>query len=153
MGCAEHDMIYEGLLNIFNGEILLKVIELWKCRKCGASRVSVRGPGTTSSTEGTLKVLEPSEGRRWMVLISRGVGSVSPDIYVIPVKAGDSIKMDSPVEPGEELVIDRNYKVLTKKDLNQPMHVAAYLLEDLIRGYIDISTWPPSVYSLKTQTR
>jgi len=153
MGCAEHDMIYEGLLNIFNGEILLKVIELWKCRKCGASRVSVRGPGTTSSTEGTLKVLEPSEGRRWMVLISRGVGSVSPDIYVIPVKAGDSIKMDSLVEPGEELVIDRNYKVLTKKDLNQPMHVAAYLLEDLIRGYIDISTWPPSVYSLKTQTR
>ena len=153
MGCAEHDMIYEGLLNIFNGEILLKVIELWKCRKCEASRVSVRGPGTTSSTEGTLKVLEPSEGRRWMVLISRGVGSVSPDIYVIPVKAGDSIKMDSPVEPGEELVIDRNYKVLTKKDLNQSMHVAAYLLEDLIRGYIDISTWPPFVYSLKTQTR
>ena len=153
MDCAEHDMIYEGLLNIFNGEILLKVIELWKCRKCEASRVSVRGPGTTSSTEGTLKVLEPSEGRRWMVLISRGVGSVSPNIYVIPVKAGDSIKMNSPVEPGEELVIDRNYKVLTKKDLNQPMHVAAYLLEDLIRGYIDISTWPPSVYSLKTQTR
>jgi hypothetical protein len=153
MGCAEHDMIYEGLLNIFNGEILLKVIELWKCRKCGATRVSVRGPGTTSSTEGTLKVLEPSEGRRWMVLISRGVGSVSPDIFVIPVRAGDSIKMDSPVEPGEELVIDRNCIVLRKKDLNQPRHVAAYLLEDLIRGYIDISTWPPSVYSLKTQSR
>ena len=153
MGCAEHDMIYEGLLNIFNGDILLKVIELWKCRKCGATRVSVRGPGTTGSTEGTLKVLEPSEGRRWMVLISRGVGSVSPDIYVIPVRAGDSIKMDSPVEPGEELVIDRNYIVLRKKDLNQPRHVAAYLLEDLIRGYIDISTWAPSVYSLKTQSR
>jgi hypothetical protein len=153
MGCAEHDMIYEGLLNIFNGDILLKVIELWKCRKCGATRVSVRGPGTTDSTEGTLKVLEPYEGRRWMVLISRGVGSVSADIYVIPVRAGDSIKMDSPVEPGEELVIDRNYIVLRKKDLNQPRHVAAYLLEDLIRGYIDISTWPPSVYSLKTQSR
>jgi hypothetical protein len=153
MGCAEHEMIYEGLLNIFNGETLLRVVELWKCRKCGASRVSVRGPGTTGSAEGVLKVLEPSEGRRWMVLISRNVGSASPEIFVIPVRAGDSIRMDSPVKPGEELVIDHNYKVLRKKDLSQPTHIAAYLLEDLIRGCIDISTWPPSVYLLKAQSR
>mgnify|MGYP001626295200 CR=1 FL=1 len=142
-------MIYDGVLNIFNGEILLKVIDLWKCRRCGATRVSVRGPGTTSSTEGVLKFLEPAEGRRWMVLISRGVGSISPDIFITPVRVGDTIKINNLAEPEEELIIDRNYRVLTK-NLNEPRHVVGYLVEDVIKGYIDVSTWPPSVYSLKS---
>jgi len=153
MSCTEHDMIYEGVLNIFNGEILLKVVEVWKCRRCGATRVSVRGPGTTSSAEGVLKILDPSEGRRWMLIINRGVGSISPDIMILPVREGDTIKMESPAEPGGELIIDSDYKVLAKRDHNQPSHVMAYLLEDVIKGSIDISTWPPTLHSFKIQSK
>lgn len=153
MKCIEHELVYDGLVNIFDGDILLEVIESWKCKKCGATRVSIRGPGITGSTEGILGDSDPNEGRRWILVISKGVGSLSPNILVIPVMPGDIISINSPNEFERQLVVDEGYNLLIREDLSKPRHVVSYLLEEVIKGSIDLSSWPPSVISLRNQSK
>lgn len=140
-------MIYKGVLNILNGDTLLKVIDFWKCKNCGATRVSIRGLGITSSDEGNLGVLDPSEEKRWILIVNRGEVSVSPDVIIVPAKPGDTIKIDA----YREFIIDSSYRLLVKKELIVPKDVTSYLLENVVNGYIDISTWPPTVFTLKAQ--
>lgn len=153
MKCTNHDLIYYGLVNVFDGDILLDVIESWKCKKCGAIRVSIRGPGITGSTEGVLGLLDPSDGRRWIIIISKGAGSLPAQIHVIPVMPGETIVLNITGETESELVVDEKYNLLTKVDMSRPRNVISYLLEDVISGSIDISSWPPSVIMHKNQSR
>ncbi|MEM3447539.1 MAG: hypothetical protein QXP38_01470 [Nitrososphaerota archaeon] len=153
MNCTSHNMIYEGIVNIFNGDILIEVVEMWKCKKCGATRVSIRGPGITGTNEGVLGAIDPSDGRRWMLIISKGMGSLPPQLYVIPAMPGETVMLNIPNETERELVINAEYNLITKQSMSKPRYVVSYLLEDVIRGSIDLSSWPPSVLSLKNQSR
>jgi rubrerythrin len=36
VGCTVHDFLYVGALNVYVDQELLKVLEAWRCRACGA---------------------------------------------------------------------------------------------------------------------
>jgi len=147
LGCGQHDIVYYGALNIYLDEELLKVIEAWRCRKCGATRVGSRWPDLLSSTDGLLGILEPEDGR-WIVVATRGSGSRQPDAFPMAARPGDTIHVEAPIPDEEELLVREDYSVVTLRGGYPPTSVMARLLDELIKGYIDLSTWPPVVFTL-----
>lgn len=139
-------MVYYGALNVYLDEELVKVIEAWRCRRCGATRVGSRWPDLISSTDGLLDILEPGEGR-WLVVATRGRGSKQPDAFPLAAKPGDLIHVDAPHPDEEELLVREDYSIVTKGG-SPPLSVMARPLDELIKGYIDLSTWPPLVFTL-----
>jgi len=68
MSC-KHNYKYYGIVNIFRGEELLKIYDVWRCETCGLKKVGERGPGVTSPKEGLFD--EPPPGQDWFILICK----------------------------------------------------------------------------------
>ncbi|MCS7142802.1 MAG: hypothetical protein NZ920_03290 [Aigarchaeota archaeon] len=139
--CERHDAVYYGCLNVYEGELLLKVIESWRCRRCGSIRVGVRWFDEISSTEGLHDFLSPEDGR-WLVLVTK---SPHPDARPFVGRPGSVIE-----HAGVEYVVGEDYTVRRADEGGLPTSVAFFRLDEVIKGYIDLSTWPPTKLSLKT---
>lgn len=146
-GC-DHDLKYAGALTVTQGEEVVKVVEAWRCRRCGATRVSLRGPGTMTSTEGLLELLEPGEAR-WIVVFWRGSGAIPPGITAVAVKPGDEVRVETP-HPGEdEFIVGSDYRLRRKMDGGEPEAIKSFPLDDVLTGWIDLSEWPPHIQTLR----
>ncbi len=146
-GCI-HDLKYAGALTVTQGEEVVKIVEAWRCRRCGATKVGLRGPGTLTSTEGLLELLEPGDAR-WVVVFWRGSGAIPPDVTAVAVKPGDEVRVETP-HPGEdEFIVGSDYRLRRKIDGKEPEAVKSLPLDDVLTGWIDLSEWPPQVYTLR----
>lgn len=139
MSCDFHEPKYYGCVNIYDGEELVKVIEAWRCVKCGAIKAGARWFGEISSSEGLLEYLHPSDGR-WLVIVTT---IPKPDGWPIPARPGDVIAHE-----GEEYLVTEEFTLVTRSERRPPSKLAVYRLEEVIKGYIDLSTWPPTKFSL-----
>jgi len=145
-----HDLKYAGAANVMRGEEVVKVVEAWRCRRCGATRVGLRGPGTTASTDGLLELLGPGDSR-WIVVVGRGVGAIPPSVSAIAAKPGDPVRLDPPHLGEEELVVSSDYR-LRRRDGGEPTNVRGYPLEEVLTGWVEVSEWPPRVITLRRQS-
>ncbi|MEN2974458.1 MAG: hypothetical protein ABDH32_02630 [Candidatus Caldarchaeales archaeon] len=139
---CQHDYVYGGLLNIFDGEILLKVIEYWKCRRCGIIRASFRTMDTVSSTYGMLP--EPtSVEERWIVLIC----GYKKDAELYSIKIGDEILHGC--RGGEiKLHVYEGWKIKSI-DGEEVVGHYSFLLEEVTAGYIDLSREPLKIVGVR----
>ena len=134
-----HEYRYNGVLNVFKGAELVKIYESWRCAKCGAVKVSVRGPGVTHPAEGLLP--DPgSPEKRWIVLICQE-GEGKAEVLA--------------AEPGEELShkcasgevrfrLDAGLSLKTP-DGREPKNHYVVPLEEVATGFIDLSEKPPKI--------
>ncbi|MEM4591269.1 MAG: hypothetical protein QW555_05510 [Nitrososphaerota archaeon] len=146
-----HDLKYAGLVNIALGEEMVKVIEAWRCRRCGATKVGLRGPGTLTSTDGLLELLEPGDAR-WIVVIWRGKGAIPPGVTAVAAKPGDIVNVETPHEAESEFLVSSDYRLLRRSDGGEADYMRSYLLDDVLTGWIDLAEWPPKIISLRRQS-
>ncbi len=137
MSECSHQYIYGGLVNIYDGEKLLKVYEYWKCRRCGKIRAGYRSFGDTSSTHGLLE--EPENDGKWILLVCHQTKDV--DAYF--VKPGDRI-VHACSDGKKEFYVTEEYKILSKEEGSVSGHYS-FLLEEVSTGVIDISKEPITV--------
>lgn len=137
MSECSHQYIYGGLVNIYDGEKLLKVYEYWKCRKCGKIIAGYRSYGDTSSTHGMFK--EPENDGRWILLVCHQRRDV--DAYF--VKPGDRIIHACSIDKKEFYITDQ-YKISSIEQESISGH-SSFLLEEVSTGVIDISKEPATV--------
>ncbi|MCS7118228.1 MAG: hypothetical protein NZ957_05540 [Thaumarchaeota archaeon] len=153
MGCTSHDYVYIGAVNVFMDEELLKVIEAWRCRACNAVLAGERQMGIITSTEGILGTVSAGSGERWMLVARQGRGSLPPDATLVRTSPGLRIKVDS-IEPGDStLVVREDMSVVREVDEEPPKTVMVYDVLSVLKGYIDLSTWPPKVFTLQAGRR
>ncbi|MCS6770036.1 MAG: hypothetical protein NZ570_06340 [Candidatus Caldarchaeum sp.] len=146
MDCSEgHDYVYHGALNIYMKNELLKVVEAWRCRRCGIMRVGLRGPEVLGSTEGMLPEPEPS--KHWVVLVCKA--GEEPVFDVLQV--GDSQQLDHrcpALKRDIALYYVRAKGVFDGLDgAPAEMHFV-YELGKTLRGYLELAKTPPEVVSL-----
>jgi len=150
-GNCVHDLKYWGVVNVGRGEEMIKVVEAWRCRRCGATKVGMRGPGTSSSTEGILDLVEPCEAR-WFVIVWRGFGSVAPGATAVAARPRDVVNVDAPVEDERELVVGEDNRFVRRSDGAEPRSVRYYPLDEVLTSWIDLSSWPPIIYTLRARS-
>jgi hypothetical protein len=150
-GGCNHDLKYLGVVNVGRGEEMIKVVEAWRCRRCGATKVGMRGPGTASSTEGVLDLVEAGESR-WLILVWRGLGSVPPGVTAVAVRPGEEISVETPDEEERMLVVREDFSLARKSDGGEPRSLRHYLLDDVLTSWIDLSSWPPTIYTLRPRS-
>ncbi len=151
VGCAVHDFLYVGALNVYNDQELLKVLEAWKCRACGAVLAGERPMGPISSTEG-LKGVTSDEGERWLALARRGAGSLPPDVFLVRARRGQEISVEAIEEEDSRLLVREDWSVARASDGSPPRTVVAYDLLSQLKGHIDLSTWPPKAFTLQRRS-
>jgi len=130
------------------GEEVVKIVEAWRCRRCGATKVGLRGPGIVTSTEGLLDLLEPGDAR-WIVVLWRGVGGIPPDVTAVAAKPGDVVKIETPHEGEDEFIVDSDYRLRRRLDGGEPESVKSFQLDEALTGWIDLAEWPPRLFTLK----
>ncbi len=151
MGCAVHDFLYLGALNVYNDQELLKVLEAWRCRVCGAVLAGERPMGSISSTEG-LKGVITGDDERWLAVARRGVGSLPPDVFLIRARKGHEVSVEAIDEGDSRLLVREDWSVVRASDGSPPKTVVAFDLLSQLKGYIDLSTWPPKAFTLQKRS-
>ncbi|BAJ49876.1 hypothetical protein CSUB_C0007 [Candidatus Caldarchaeum subterraneum] len=143
-GCADsHDYFYYGALNIYHRSELLKVVDAWRCRRCGVLRVGVRGPEVLTSTEGMLP--EPEDGKKWILLVCRH--GEPPCFELLQLRDGESFVHKCAF--GEESLTYIDGKgVFYGLDGPPATRCHVYELAKILKGYIEIGKNPPEVVSL-----
>uniref|UniRef100_A0A7C5U6U7 Uncharacterized protein n=1 Tax=Caldiarchaeum subterraneum TaxID=311458 RepID=A0A7C5U6U7_CALS0 len=142
--CVEgHDNIYHGAVNIYDGRELLKVIDVWRCRRCGVMRVGLRGPDVLGSSEGMLPEIE--SGRHWVLLVCRASGE--PCFEVLQLRDEDTFTHKC-AEEEETFYYIRGKGLFYGVDGPPATGCMVYELSKIVRGYVDISKTPPEVVSL-----
>lgn len=137
MSRCDHEFNYGGVVNIFDGENLLRVYEYWKCRKCGVVKAGYRTSGSLSPTNGLLP--EPQDNGKWMIFLCRPVKNT--ELYY--VKPGEKI-VHRCVNKEIKFYVDDEYKVRIEGAEEIEGH-HYFLLEDVSPGVIDISKDPVRV--------
>ncbi|MEM4190023.1 MAG: hypothetical protein QW544_05875, partial [Candidatus Caldarchaeum sp.] len=131
--------------NIYRNKELLKVVEVWRCRRCGDMRIGVRGPEVLTSTEG---MLPPTlENKHWVLLVCKAAEEPVYELH----QASDSQYLDHkcPSQPtGERLYYLRGKGVFYGLDGPPAGMHYVYELEKTVRGYIDLARTPPEVVTL-----
>lgn len=148
MSCRVHDFLYVGALNVFNDQELLKVLEAWRCRSCGAVLAGERPMGPISSSEGLLGVIAGEE-ERWLAVARKGAGSLPPDVIVVRARRGQEITVEAIDEEDSRLLVREDWSVVRASDGEPPRTVVVYDLLSQLKGYIDLSTWPPRAFTLQ----
>ncbi|MEM1946323.1 MAG: hypothetical protein QXH12_01165 [Candidatus Caldarchaeum sp.] len=145
-GCeAGHDYIYHGALNIYKARELLKVVEAWKCRRCGDIRVGTRGPEVLTSTEGMLP--QTAEGKHWLLFVCKA--GEEPVYQLLQASDTQYLEHNCPGQPaGERLYYVRGKGVFYGLDGPPAGMHYVYELEKTLRGYIDLARTPPEVVTL-----
>ncbi|MCS6784893.1 MAG: hypothetical protein RMI43_01675 [Candidatus Caldarchaeum sp.] len=144
MSCVEgHDYIYHGGLNIYDAEELLKVVDVWRCRRCGNMRLGLRGPEVLGSSEGMLPDI--SGDKHWVLFVCKS--SSKPCFEVLQLSDTDKFVHKCSGEE-QELHYVRGKGVFYGVD--GPMASSCYVYEigKIVRGYIDLSRTPPEVVTL-----
>ncbi|MCS7126235.1 MAG: hypothetical protein NZ929_04915 [Aigarchaeota archaeon] len=136
-GCL-HNYVYGGLLNIFDKDRLLKVIEYWKCSKCGLVKASFRNIDTTSPTYGLLPDPRSNE-ERWVVLVC----GYRKDVELFLVRVGEYI-VHTCENDEVKLYVDKAFK-LKSVDREELENHYSLLLEEISPGYIDLSSNPVKI--------
>ncbi|MEN3048204.1 MAG: hypothetical protein ABDH63_05430 [Candidatus Caldarchaeales archaeon] len=149
MGCEVHDYLYVGACNVLVGEELLKVLEAWRCRACGAVLAGERPMGPISSTEGILGSIAADSGERWLVVVKQGRGSLPPDAVAVRASPGSRITVDAADPDDSTLLVGEDWSVVRQADGSPPRTLRAYDLLSVLKGYIDLSVWPPKVFTLQ----
>lgn len=149
-GC-DHDLKYAGVLTVTQGEEVVKIVEAWRCRRCGATRVGLRGPGTITSTEGLLELLEPGEAK-WIVMVWRGVSAVPPGATAVAARPGDVLRVETPHEGEDEFFVGPDFRLRRRIDGREPVSVRSFTLDEVLGGWIDLSEWPPRITLLRRQS-
>ncbi|MEM1943613.1 MAG: hypothetical protein QXO30_00305 [Candidatus Caldarchaeum sp.] len=146
MSCEEsHDYVYHGALNIYMNTELVKVVEAWRCRRCGVMRVGLRGPDVLSSTEGMMP--EPSAGKHWVLVVCKT--GEEPVFELHQLSDAENLKHRcKAVEGGENLYYVRGKGVFYGLDGPPAGLHYAYELAKTLRGYIELGKTPPEVVSL-----
>lgn len=134
MSKCNHDYIYGGVVNIFDGGRLLIVYEYWKCRKCGIVRAGYRASGHISPMEGLLP--EPEDGGRWVIFLCRPAKIT--ELYY--VKPGEKI-IHKCSNKEVEFNVNNEYKITCKEAEDVEGHYCL-LLEDVSPGIVDVSKDP-----------
>ncbi|MEM2236898.1 MAG: hypothetical protein QXR26_01295 [Candidatus Caldarchaeum sp.] len=144
--CREgHDHIYYGALNIYKKRELLKVVDVWRCRRCGNIRVGVRGPEVLTSTEGMMP--ETAAGKHWILLVCKA--GEEPAYEMFQVSDSQYLDHRCPSLPaGERLYYVRGAGVFYGLDGPPAGMHYVYELEKTVRGYIDLAKTPPEVVTL-----
>ncbi|MEM0450749.1 MAG: hypothetical protein QXO17_04185 [Nitrososphaerota archaeon] len=151
MSCKVHDFLYVGALNVFNDQELLKVLEAWKCRMCGAVLAGERPMGPITSSEGLMGVIEGGE-ERWLAVARKGSGSIPPDVIVVRARRGQEISVEAVDEEDSRLLVRDDWSVVRVTDGEPPRTVVVYDLLSQLKGYIDLSTWPPKAFTLQRRS-
>ncbi|MCS7094520.1 MAG: hypothetical protein NZ988_01745 [Thaumarchaeota archaeon] len=151
MTCESHDYVYVGAFNVFIEEELLKVIEAWRCRVCGTVLAGERQMGPISSTEGMRGPASQESGERWMVVARQGRGSLPPDAILIKASPGSRVRVESIELHDSSLVVKDDLSVVREVDGEPPTTVRVYELLSVLKGYIDLSVWPPKVFTLQAK--
>lgn len=143
-GCADgHDYVYYGALNVYDGAELVKVVDAWRCRRCGVLRVGVRGPEVLGSSEGMLPELEP--GKHWVLFACKH--GQTPCIEILQLKDIDQITHKcSEIEETFRYV--KGGGVFHGMDGPLSASCYAFELQKILRGYVDLSKKPPEVITL-----
>lgn len=149
MGCETHDYLYVGACNVLVGEELLKVLEAWRCRACGAVLAGERPMGPISSTDGILGSIPPNSGERWLVVARQGVGSLPPDAIAVRASPGSRISVDAADPDDSHLIVKQDWSVVREADGSPPRTLRTYDLLSVLKGYIDLSVWPPKAFTLQ----
>ncbi len=140
-----HDNIYHGALNIYKDGELVKVIDVWRCRRCGNIRVGLRGPDVLTSSEGMLP--DPSPGKHWVLLVCKS--GEEPAYNVIQVSDSQYLRHDCQgLGSGESLYYIRGKGVFYGLDGPQATDHYVYELAKIVRGYIELGKTPPEVVTL-----
>ncbi|MCS7145606.1 MAG: hypothetical protein RMJ28_03785 [Nitrososphaerota archaeon] len=150
-GKCDHDLKYAGVLNVTQGEEVVKVVEAWRCRRCGATKVGLRGPGTLTSTDGLLELLEPSDAK-WIVAVWRGIGAIPPGVAAVAARPGEVVRVETPHEGEDEFLVGPDYHLRRSSDGREPESVRSFLLDEVLTGWIDLSEWPPRILTLRPQS-
>ncbi len=140
-----HDHIYHGALNIYRDDELVKVVDVWKCRRCGSIRVGLRGPDVLGSSEGILPDLSP--GKHWILLVCK---SGAEPVYDL-IQANDSQYLEHSclgLRGGERLYYVRGKGVFYGFDGSPASDHYVYELAKTVRGYIELGKTPPEVVTL-----
>ena len=151
MGCTVHDFLYVGALNVYIDQELLKVLEAWRCRVCGAVLAGERVMGPISSTEG-LKGVTTGEEERWLAVARKGAGSLPPDVLLVRARKGQEFSVEAIDEGDSRLLVRDDWSVVRASDGFPPKTVAVYDLLSQLKGYIDLSTWPPKAFTLQRRS-
>jgi hypothetical protein len=151
VGCTVHDFLYVGALNVYVDQELLKVLEAWRCRACGAVLAGERPMGPISSTEGLRGVINGEE-ERWLAVARKGAGSLQPDVILVRARRGQEISVEAIDEEDSRLLVREDWSVVRASDGSPPKTVAVYDLLSQLKGYIDLSTWPPKTFTLQRRS-
>lgn len=141
--CVEgHDHIYHGALNIYDGRELLKVVDVWKCRRCGVLRVGLRGPEVLGSVEGMLPDIQ--DEKHWVLLVCKT--GQQPCFELLQLRDTDQISHRC--TGTQTLHYVRGKGVFYGVDGLPASDCYVYEIQKIVRGYVDLSKTPPEVVSL-----
>lgn len=122
-------IVYYGAVNIVQGSFYWGVIDVWKCRECGALFADDRRVGDVEPKPG-LGFDELAEGERWAILICGG--KPAKDWQLVKVRPGTSLEVECGGAPlkGE---VDGEFR------LQGVEGARLILLEDVINETVDLS--------------
>lgn len=142
---CDHSMVYYGPLDILYRKTFLEVVDSWRCTKCGMVRVGKRGIGTTSSTQGMYPD-PPNPSYKWIFFVC--FEEEPPRYELFAVKPGSKVSHECAGDRERNFVVNDDFSIVTDEGSVPTKHVA-YLFETIFKGYIDLTTRPPKVITVR----
>jgi hypothetical protein len=102
--------------------------------------------------DGGLKEVVTGEDERWLAVARRGAGSLPPDVLLVRARKGQEFSVEAIDEEDSRLLVRDDWSVVRASDGSPPKTVAVYDLLSQLKGYIDLSTWPPKAFTLQRRS-